>query len=205
MKRSVQKGGIDMRIILATHNRGKVREFQKLAGDTGLIIEHPGDFLPEPEETGDSFEDNALLKARAAAGYTGQSAMADDSGLAVHALDGKPGIYSARWAGPEKDFQAAMKRVHDALGDVEDRSAAFVAVLALVLPDGTEITQEGRVEGDIVWPPRGEGGFGYDAIFVPHGERRTFAEMPATDKQALSHRAGAWACLMTRLRDEGFL
>jgi XTP/dITP diphosphohydrolase len=123
---------------------------------------------------------------------TGLPALADDSGLAVHALGGDPGIYSARWAGPEKDFSAAMARVNDALGMSSDRTAAFIAVLALVWPDGTFHIVEGRVEGILCWPPRGAGGFGYDPMFMPEGNLLSFGEMTADQKRALSHRARAW-------------
>jgi len=144
--------------------------------------------LPEPEETGATFTENALLKARAAAKLSNNVALADDSGVCVNALGGDPGLYSARWAGPGKDFSVAMQRVHDELGDTVDRSASFICVLALVWPNGREEIIEGRVNGDIIWPPRGDKGHGYDPVFVPQGETRTFAEMEEAEKNAISHR-----------------
>ncbi len=157
------------------------------AGDLGL---------PEPEETGTTFTDNAILKAQAAAQAGGQIALADDSGLCVDALGGEPGVYSARWAGPEKDFGKAMKAVHDKLGADSGRRAAFVSVLALAWPDGHVETVEGRCEGQIIWPPRGEEGFGYDPCFMPDGYDLTFAEMDLAAKQAISHRARAFEALV---------
>lgn len=149
---------------------------------------------PEPEETGDSFRANALLKARSCAETTQRPSLADDSGLVVPALDGAPGIYSARWAGPDRDFNLAMKRVHDALGD-RDRRAYFVCALALAWPDGSAECFEGRVDGRLVWPPRGDRGFGYDPMFQPDGHAETFGEMAPEAKHAISHRARAFARL----------
>lgn len=179
------------RLVVATHNRGKVREFETLlvpfwqhfisAGDLGLV---------EPEETGTTFAENALLKAQAAAGKDHWT-LADDSGLCVHALGNAPGIYSARWAGPEKNFQVAMQRIHDELGASADRSASFVCVLALIAPDGEAHLFEGRCVGQIIWPPRGDHGFGYDPCFVPDGDTRSFAEIPDDEKNVISHRARA--------------
>ncbi len=192
------------RLILATHNQGKVREFDKmLAGLAGRIEGAAEHNLPEPEETETTFEGNALLKARAAMTATGLPALSDDSGLTVEALDGAPGIYSARWAGPEKDFDMAMQRIYDELGgDIEGKKAAFVAVLALAFPDGTEQTFEGRVDGTLSWPARGENGFGYDPIFVPDGFDITFAEFDPADKNAMSHRARAVEKLKAYLSNE---
>lgn len=188
-------------LVLATHNPGKVKEISALlAGRVARFSSADSFDLPEPEETGASFAENALLKARAAAEKTGLPALADDSGLCVSALDGAPGIHSARWAGPDKDFAGAMARIHDELGANPDRRAAFVCVLALVRPDGTAATFEGRVEGAIIWPPRGAGGFGYDPFFVPEeGDGRSFAEMTPAEKRALSHRARAFAKLADAL------
>ena len=154
--------------------------------------------LPEPEETGTTFVANAALKARAAAAAARLPALADDSGLVVDALGGAPGIYSARWAGPMKDFAVAMKRVEDELQakGAADRSAHFTAVLALCWPDGHCETFEGRVDGRLVWPPRGDRGFGYDPIFVPDGHRQTFGEMEPSAKHAISHRAVAFRKLI---------
>jgi XTP/dITP diphosphohydrolase len=180
------------RLILATHNKGKVREFAALLEFHVKTILASGDLgLPEPAETGTTFAANAILKAHAAAKAAANVALADDSGLCVTALGGAPGIYSARWAGPGKDFDVAMQRVNDELGGATDRSAAFVCVLALAWPDGHVETVEGRVEGRIVWPPRGDLGMGYDPIFVPAGRSQTFAEIPAAEKGALSHRGKA--------------
>ncbi len=185
------------RLVVATHNPGKVREFADLFAPHGLETVSAGDLgLPEPEETGATFEANAELKARAAAEATGLPALADDSGLAVNALDGAPGVRSARWAGPERDFVAAMAKVHARLAatgrPASDWHAAFVAVVCLAWPDGRTTLHRGEVGGRIVQPARGEGGFGYDPIFVPDGETRTFAEMPPEEKRTLSHRARAF-------------
>jgi len=191
------------RLVLATHNAGKVREFRTVLGASFGSIVSAGELgLPEPEETGANFVENALLKARAAAEASGSLALADDSGLCVTALDGDPGLYSARWAGPDKDFNLAMRRVHEALGDSADRSAYFIAVLALVSSEGREIIFEGRVDGHIVWPPRGGKGHGYDPFFVPEGETRTFAEMDGDEKNALSHRGRAVQKLLAWLADD---
>jgi XTP/dITP diphosphohydrolase len=189
------------KLVLASHNRGKLQEFQDLFRAFGVELVGAGELsLPEPVETGATFTENALIKARAAAMATGLPALADDSGLAVAGLGGDPGVHSADWAGPGKDFAPAMQRVIDRMGDAADRSAAFVAVLALVWPDGHAELAEGRVEGDIAWSPRGAGGFGYDAIFVPAGEDTTFAEMATGDeglarKSAYSHRGRAFRAL----------
>lgn len=185
--------------VLASHNQGKIKEIAELLSPFGIELQSAADFsLPEPEETEPDFSGNAVLKARAASKATGLPALADDSGLCVTALGGAPGIYSARWAGESRDFSKAMARVHDALGQAEavDRSAAFVCVLALVFPGGNTKTFEGRVEGEIVWPPRGSGGFGYDPIFQPEGEDRVFAEMSGAEKADMSHRARALAKLI---------
>lgn len=185
------------KLVLATHNAGKVREIGVLLAPHGLQVVGAAEMgIEEPEETGVTFADNAVLKAKAAAQACGLPALADDSGLCVAALGGAPGVYSARWAGPEKDFGKAMRDVHDRMGDAGDRSAAFVCVLALAWPDGHIETFEGRVEGQIVWPPRGSGGFGYDPVFVPDGDNRTFGEMKPEEKKAMSHRARAFAKLV---------
>ncbi|MBV8060105.1 MAG: non-canonical purine NTP pyrophosphatase, partial [Alphaproteobacteria bacterium] len=150
------------RLVVATHNKGKVKEFGALLAPYWQSFVSAAELnLPEPEETGQTFADNALLKARAAAG-AGYWTLADDSGLCVNALGGDPGLYSARWAGPQKDFQMAMRRVHDGLANTNDRSAYFICVLALIDPDGREHVFEGRCEGAMTWPPRGSLGFGYD-------------------------------------------
>lgn len=182
------------RVVLASHNKGKLVEFRALLADSGIEIVSAAELdLPEPEETADSFEGNAAIKALAAARATGLPALSDDSGFCVSALDGRPGIYSARWAGPGGDMQVAMQRVHDEMGDNPDRSAAFVAVLCVAWPDGTTRFAEGRCKGDVCWPPRGAQGHGYDPVFIPEGERRSFAELSAEEKNATSHRGRALA------------
>jgi XTP/dITP diphosphohydrolase len=196
MTRLLQRGE---RLVMATHNLGKLREIEVLVAPHGMSVASAGELgLPEPEETGVTFEENAALKAVAAATASGLPALADDSGLAVDALGGAPGVYSARWAGPEKDFAAAMKSVEEklqALGATspDRRHAHFVAVLALAFPDGTCDLFRGEVHGHLVYPPRGPHGFGYDPMFVPEGEAETFGEMSADRKRSMSHRARAFA------------
>jgi XTP/dITP diphosphohydrolase len=186
------------RLVIASHNPGKVEEIAALLAPFAVESIPAGALgIPEPEETGDSFEANAALKARAVAEASGQPALADDSGLVVPALGGAPGIYSARWAGPAKDFQVAMERVHRELGD-KDRSARFVAVLALALPGDREELFRGEVEGSLTWPPRGDRGFGYDPIFIPRGATLTFGEIDPAAKHRISHRARAFAKLVER-------
>ena len=189
------------RLVIASHNAGKVAEIADLLSPFGARAVSAGALgLGEPEETGQTFRDNAELKARAAAGASGLVALADDSGLAVDALQGAPGIHSARWAGPERDFARAMARVRAALApetdDEAERGARFVCALSLCWPDGHCETFEGTVAGKLAWPPRGAFGFGYDPIFVPDGETRTFGEMPPAEKHAISHRARAFALLV---------
>lgn len=188
-------------LVIASHNAGKAREIAALLAPYGIEIKSAAELdLPEPEETGETFAENASIKARAAAGRSGLIALADDSGLSVAALDGAPGIRSARWAGPGRDFSLAMTRVHDALGDAVDRGAAFVCCLCLAWPDGEERCFEGRCEGTLVWPPRGDHGFGYDPIFQPRGHSRTFGEMAPKEKDAISHRARAFEKFAVFLR-----
>jgi len=185
------------KLVLASHNKGKLVELEELMSPLGVAVVGAGDLgLPEPEETGASFVANALLKAHAAAQGAGLPALADDSGLAVTGLGGKPGIHSARWAGPERDFVLAMTKVEQALGDDPERGASFHCVLALAWPDGSESVFEGRVDGHLEFPPRGSNGFGYDPIFVPEGDHRTFGEMAAAEKKAHNHRARAFAKLL---------
>ena len=182
-------------LTIASHNPGKVREIGELLAPHGVkTISAAQLHLPEPEETGASFAENAILKARAAAEQSGRDALADDSGLCVAVLDGAPGIYSARWAGPKKDFRAAMARVEKEVAAIgsPDTRAYFICVLALAAPDGSVATFEGRVFGTLAFPPRGTNGFGYDPIFVPEGHRMTFGEMDPTIKHAISHRARAF-------------
>lgn len=193
------------RLCVASHNKGKVREIGDLIAPFGVEAISAGDLnLPEPEETETTFIGNALLKARAAAQASGLPALADDSGFAVHALGGDPGIYSARWAGPDKDFGLAMRKVEERMRAINwpNHDAHFICALALVWPDGEEAAFEGRVDGDIVWPPRGDKGFGYDPIFVPEAEIITFGEMDPDAKHAMSHRARAFAQLVAERFDQ---
>lgn len=189
------------RLIVASHNRGKVREIAALL--TPLGIEAVGAEalgLAEPEETGDTFAANAALKARVAAAASGEPALADDSGLVVPALDGAPGIYSARWAGPGKDFRVAMDRIERELAArglaIRGAGSYFVCALSLGWPDGRCEIVEGRAGGSLTWPPRGTHGFGYDPIFVPEGHARTFGEMTPDEKQPLTHRSRAFGRLL---------
>jgi XTP/dITP diphosphohydrolase len=201
------------RVVIATHNAGKLVEMRELLGFYGVEAVSAGDLnLPEPEETGTTFAANARIKAEASAQASGMPALADDSGLVVDALDGAPGIYSARWAGPGKDFGVAMEKIEGMLRErdaftPQQRSAHFVSVLCVAWPDGHVEEFEGKVEGSLVWPPRGEQGFGYDPMFLPDGFGLTFGEMSRDEKhglppkgQGLSHRARAFlklaeACL----------
>jgi len=197
------------KIVVASHNAGKLREFADLLGPFGLEAKSAKEYgLPEPEETGTTFEENAYIKAYAAARATGLPAMSDDSGLCVDALDGAPGVYTANWAEkPDgtRDFGMAMERTEAALQEVgatgpAERSGRFVAVICLAFPDGEAEYYRGEAEGTLVWPPRGTDGFGYDPVFLPNGHDRTFGEMSAHEKhgwkpgnaEALSHRARAF-------------
>ena len=187
------------RLVIASHNHGKVVEIADLLRPLAINIVGAGELgLDEPEETGQTFIENAVLKAEFAAKTAQCPALADDSGLVVNALGGAPGIYSARWAGPEKDFEHAMRRVSEALllGGNPDRSCSFVCALALAWPDGHTESFEGRVDGTVTWPARGRNGFGYDALFTPIGRQQTFGEMDPADKHAISHRADAFAQLL---------
>lgn len=185
------------RLVIATHNPGKLREIAELIAPFGVEAVSAGELgLPEPEETGSDFVENAVLKARAAAEAAGLPALADDSGLEVAALEGAPGIYSARWAGPGRDFRIAMERVERELTGKGDRRAAFVCVLCLYWPGGEMATFEGRCTGDLVWPPRGDQGFGYDPIFRPEGHGVTFGEMAPAEKHRIDHRSRAFAELV---------
>jgi XTP/dITP diphosphohydrolase len=186
-------------LIVASHNPGKVREIKALLGPHGIEPVSAGDLhLPEPEETGLTFRANAELKARAAADAGHHPALADDSGLWVDALDGSPGIYSARWAGPGKDFSVAMHRVERELRErvATNFSAKFVCALSLAMPHGEMRTFEGEVHGKLTFPPRGTQGFGYDPIFIAEGESLTFGEMEPHKKHAMSHRARAFGKLL---------
>jgi XTP/dITP diphosphohydrolase len=185
----------DDRLVIASHNAGKVAEIADLLIPLGIAVESAADLgLPEPIEDGATFVDNAVLKARAATLGSNLPALADDSGLAVTALAGAPGIYSARWAGTPngREFATAMSRVQTELGDNVDRSAQFICVLALAWPDGHVESFEGSIAGEIVWPPRGSHGFGYDPIFRATNDARTFGEIDPIEKHAISHRAIAF-------------
>jgi XTP/dITP diphosphohydrolase len=189
---------VERRLVLASHNPGKLAELQELlAGRAVEVISAAELGLPEPVEDGTTFTANARLKAHAAANASGLPALADDSGLVARGLDGRPGVHSARWAGPERDFGRAMARVRDELAArygsfaAADRTAAFVAALCLTWPDGHAEAVLGRVEGTLVDPPRGVAGFGYDPMFLPEGAAQTFGELPRAAKQALSHRGRA--------------
>jgi XTP/dITP diphosphohydrolase len=190
------------RLVVASHNPGKVREIRDLLAPFAADVISAADLgLPEPEETGITFAENAEIKAHAAAGAAGLPALADDSGLVVPRLGGEPGIYSARWAGPDKDFAVAMEKVwlrlqHAGAAAPADFGACFVAALALAWPDGDVATFEGRVQGRLVWPPRGDKGFGYDPMFQPEGYDITFGEMDPAKKHAISHRAVAFRQLI---------
>lgn len=186
------------RLVIATHNPGKLKEFRVLLGAVALDLVSAGELgVPEPEETGDSFESNARLKAEAAAKASGLPALADDSGIEIEALAGAPGIYSARWAGEQRDFKAAMARVEQMLAEKDafdgqtPPRANFNCTLCLAMPDGETESFEGKIFGHLTFPPRGDKGFGYDPIFVPDGYSETFAEMGPEKKDAISHRAVA--------------
>ena len=194
-------------LVIATHNAGKLKEIGALLAPYGLQCISAGSLgLPEPAETGKSFTDNALIKARAAAVGSGLPALADDSGLCVTALDDRPGIYTADWAErqwfegqPGRDWYMAMGKVEGLLAELgpdADRSCHFACVLAIAWPDGTSVAYEGRADGTLTWPPRGMTGFGYDPVFVPLGETRTYAEHDPDEKHRISHRAAAFAKLV---------
>ena len=184
-------------LVIASHNPGKVREIADLLHPFGTEVMSAADLgLAEPIETGTTFAANAELKARAAAEASGQLALADDSGLVVAALAGAPGIHSARWAGPDKDFRAAMQKVEDELQGKNDRRAHFACALALCWPDGNLEAFDGAVHGTLVWPPRGTEGFGYDPVFVADGHDLTFGEMDPVEKHRISHRADAFRKLV---------
>ena len=195
------------KLVIASHNAGKVREIRALLEPFGIEPVSAGDLgLPEPEETGTTFAQNALIKARAAAEASDLPALADDSGLCVNALDGRPGVYTADWAerqwfeGPTgRDWYMAMGKVEGLLCEIGpdvDRSCHFACVLAIAWPDGESAVYEGRANGTLTWPPRGTLGFGYDPVFVPLGDTRTFAEHDPAEKHAISHRADAFAKLV---------
>ena len=185
------------KLILATHNPGKVGEFREMFVPLGIEIISAGDLgLPEPEETGSTFHENAKLKAVAAAKAANLPALADDSGMCVADLDGAPGIYSARWGGPNKDFASATERVKRQLEQkgkkIEGAKAYFICILSLAQPDGGSVEFEGRMNGSLTYPPRGRNGFGYDPIFVPEGGSQTYGELTQTEKNQTNHRARAF-------------
>ena len=192
-----------MRLVLATHNPGKVPEIEALLGGHYSVVTAGSLNLPEPDETESTFVGNALLKARHAADLAGEVAIADDSGLSIAALDGAPGIFSARWAGPDKDFAFAMKKVEQRLEEIgaHDRSAWFTSALAVAWPNGPAVVVEGRVDGTLTFPPRGTRGFGYDPIFIPDGHDQTFGELDPSFKDSISHRARAFQKLRDALID----
>ena len=207
---------IEGKLVIATHNPGKLAEMRELLSPYGIEAVSAGELgLPEPEETGTTFQANARIKAEAAARATKLPAFADDSGLAVDALGGQPGIHSARWAGPSKDFNAAMTQIERLLQerdakDGTNRGAHFVSALCVAWPDGHLEEVEERVNGTLVWPPRGTAGFGYDPMFLPHGHARTFGEMTSDEKHGLpprgmglSHRARAFVKLAERCLARG--
>lgn len=189
------------RLVVATHNPGKARELAEILENRFVLVSAGELGLPEPDETETTFVGNALLKARAAADASGLVALADDSGLSVTALDGSPGIYSARWAGPSKDFGVAMAKVQERLeeGGSRDMSAWFTSALAVAWPDGPAVVVEGRIDGQLAFPGRGTLGFGYDPIFIPEGHAQTFGEMAALQKDGISHRARAFVKLKAAL------
>lgn len=216
MNRTVAHRSLSGRVVIATHNPGKLVEMRELLAPYGIDATSAGELrLKEPDETGKTFHDNARIKAEAAAAVTGLLAFADDSGLVVDALDGAPGIFSARWAGPDKNFRRAMETIEVKLHQngattPERRKAHFVSALCVAWPDGHMEHFEARVDGTLVWPPRGDKGFGYDPIFQPDGHTQTFGEMSSEEKHGLpprglglSHRARAFvklaeACLERR-------
>lgn len=192
-----------MRIVAATHNPGKAREIEALLNGDYEIVTAGSLNLPEPDETESTFVGNAMLKARHAAQRSGEVSLADDSGLSVAALEGAPGIFSARWAGPSKDFALAMKKVEDRLDDIgsTDRRAWFTSALAVAWPDGPCVVVEGVVHGELTFPPRGDRGFGYDPIFIPEGQTLTYGEMEPAAKEADNHRTRAFMKLKAALID----
>ena len=192
-----------MRLVAATHNAGKAREIHALLDGHYTVVTAGELHLPEPAETEGTFVGNAMLKARHAAQFSGEVALADDSGLSVAALDGAPGIFSARWGGPQKDFGSAMKKIEDRLEELgsPDRAAWFTSALAVAWPDGPCVVVEGRIDGVVTFPPRGDRGFGYDPLFVPEGYDQTFGEMDPVLKESMSHRTRAFEKLKAALID----
>lgn len=199
MARKLHRG---QKLVLASHNKGKLREIEALLRPHGVEVVSAVDLgLPEPEEDAPDFAGNAKIKALAAATVSGLPALSDDSGFCVAALGGAPGVHSARWAGPSKDFSAAMTLVNDRIGDNPDRRAWFIAALCLAWPDGHTETFLGRIDGAVVWPPRGDKGFGYDPMFVPSSGQKTFGEIDPDEKHAISHRARSFAQVLVSCFD----
>jgi len=199
MARKLDSGA---RLVLASHNPGKLRELTALLRPHGVTVVSAGDLgLPEPVEDAPDFVGNARIKALAATHASGLPALADDSGFCVAALNGRPGVHSARWAGETKDFAAAMARVNREMGAADDKRAWFVAALCLAWPDGHTETFVGRIDGATTWPPRGDKGFGYDPMFLPAGGAMTFGEMDAADKHLVSHRARAFTQMLASCID----
>ncbi|AQR60514.1 non-canonical purine NTP pyrophosphatase, RdgB/HAM1 family [Brevundimonas sp. LM2] len=200
MKMKLIKG---MRLVAATHNAGKAREIHALLDGHYTVVTAAELNLPEPAETEGTFVGNAMLKARTAAAFSGEVCLADDSGLSVAALDGAPGIFSARWAGPDRDFGMAMSKIEARLDELgaRDRTAWFTSALAVAWPDGPCVVVDGRVDGVVTFPARGDRGFGYDPIFIPDGHDQTFGEMDPDRKDAMSHRARAFDRLKAALID----
>ena len=199
MPRKLVRG---QKLVLASHNKGKLREIESLLRPHGIdVVSATALGLPEPEENAPDFAGNARIKAVAAAVASALPALSDDSGFCVAALEGAPGVLSARWAGPAKDFAMAMRTVHDRMGDGADERAWFIAALCLAWPDNHTETFLGRIDGKVVWPPRGDKGFGYDPMFVPAGGQLTFGEMDPNEKHAVSHRARAFAQVLASCFD----
>lgn len=192
-------------LMIASHNAGKVKEIAELLAPFSLTVTSAKESgVDEPEETGGTFAENAELKARHTALLSGMPALADDSGIVIPALGGAPGIYSARWAGPDKDFSVAFKRIETELGNQAEGAAAyFVCALCLCLPGGAAHLFEGRIDGTLTFPPRGNRGFGYDPIFIPHGYDKTFAEIDPAEKNRISHRARAFSAFSQFLKQGG--
>jgi len=199
MARKLHRGA---RLVLASHNPGKLREIEALLRPHGVVVVSAGALgLPEPPEDAPDFTGNAKIKALAAATASNLPALSDDSGFCVAALGGDPGVLSARWAGPSKDFGAAMRQVNERIGANRDRRAWFIAALCLAWPDGHTETFVGRIDGEIIWPPRGDKGFGYDPMFVPAHMGESFGEMDPDAKHAISHRARAFAQILASCFD----
>ena len=199
MHQKIPRKFLSNKIVIASHNLGKVDEVRKLLLPYVSKVYSADDLsLLEPEETGATFVENAELKARIATKESGLPALADDSGLVVKSLGGAPGIFSARWSGPNKDFKRAMRKVEAKLNGISDRRACFVCALSLSWEDGHVETVEGTIEGEVIWPPRGKKGFGYDPIFVPDGYNISFGEMEPENKHKISHRAKAFEILTSR-------